>query len=476
MDLAIESTLLYAIFDLFKDLDFLEQDSLSYHSSQIQLQNILQTHFPPPVLSSSRLFVFSDSLRIHPIRVTVSFKSNAQYPITDTLLRHLIVPSFVKSIIDTAGNIIGNVDHAQIVLSEFNANNVYISIKDLFDKLIHHYVLHAKLQFLSIIGAVNLLGNPVQFVSSLGQGIKAFFNEPIIGMKKGGKEFIEGVGKGTKQLVSKTTYGFLNSVGKIVDTIGNGVETLSSSDSYKADRAAGKSGLIHGVKSGVNGLIKDFLDPKPNVVGSVVGIITKPLGGLLDDTSNLIDKMKDMTNNEVYPVILRLPRCIGYDPCIQPYCLYTAIGMKYMQILIREGIADLTDKYVIHCPVNNGSLVLFFTSSYLLVINCESNRVIWKEPYYAISVYGTASHCIFSRRNIAMNSKNQDCPITCEFNNTTLFNLVQLFLKISCKELDREEFMMFSDQVCICVQRKNHSGLLFRLSHQSLHSSPRANS
>lgn len=385
----------------------------------------------------------------------VSFKSTAQYPITDTLLHNLFIPSGIKSIIDMAGNLITSLDQAPILLSQFLARNVYISVKDLFDKLVHHYVLQAKLQFLTLIGAVNVLGNPAQFVNSLGQGIKAFFNEPISGMKKGGKEFVEGVGKGTKQLVSKTTFGFFNSMGKIVDTLGNGVETLTKSESYKLDRAAGKTGLIHGVKSGVNSIIRDLKDPKRDVLGSVVGIVTKPLGGLLDDTSHLIDKVKDMTNTEVFPMILRLPRYIGFDVCLQPYSLYTAIGMKYMHILIRKEITDISDKYVIHCPVNQSELVLFFTTKVLLIIDTETNRVIWKEPYHSVSIFGIASHCILARKVSSSSVKISDCPITCVFNNNTLFNLVQAFIKVSCKDLGREEFMQFSNQVSICVQRSH---------------------
>ena len=382
--MAIESTLLYALFDLFDLFDEMprsQQSSLSRQLTEVQLQEFLQTRYFYPSTSSSRLYMYADRLQICPIKMFVSFRSTAQYPITDTLLHNLFIPKGIKSIIDMAGNLITNLDQAPIVLNQFVAKNVYISVKDLLDKLLHHYILQARLQFMSLIGAVNVLGNPAQFVSSLSQGLKAFFNEPINGMKKGGKEFVEGVGKGTKQLVSKTTYGFFNSVGKIVDTLGNGVETLTKSESYKQDRAAGKSGLIHGVKSGVNGIIRDFKDPKRDVLNSVVGIVTKPLGGLLDDTSHLIDKVKDITNTEVFPMMVRLPRCIGFDVCLQPYSLYTAIGMKYMCILIRKEVVNLQDKYVIHCPVNQGALVLFFTTQCLLVIDTKTNRVITLDGY-----------------------------------------------------------------------------------------------
>ena len=454
--MAIESTLLYALFDLFDLFDEMprsQQSSLSRQLTEVQLQEFLQTRYFYPSTSSSRLYMYADRLQICPIKMFVSFRSTAQYPITDTLLHNLFIPKGIKSIIDMAGNLITNLDQAPIVLNQFVAKNVYISVKDLLDKLLHHYILQARLQFMSLIGAVNVLGNPAQFVSSLSQGLKAFFNEPIIGMKKGGKEFVEGVGKGTKQLVSKTTYGFFNSVGKIVDTLGNGVETLTKSESYKQDRAAGKSGLIHGVKSGVNGIIRDFKDPKRDVLNSVVGIVTKPLGGLLDDTSHLIDKVKDITNTEVFPMMVRLPRCIGFDVCLQPYSLYTAIGMKYMCILIRKEVVNLHDKYVIHCPVNQGALVLFFTTQCLLVIDTKTNRVTWKEPYPSVSIFGIASHCILARKVVAHTVKISDCPITCVFNNHTLFNLVQAFIKLSCKDLGREEFMQFSNQVSICVQR-----------------------
>ena len=76
---------------------------------------------------------------------------------------------------------------------------------------------------------------------NIGQGLRAFIDEPLSGLKQGPGEFIDGVGKGTKQLLSNTTFGLLNSVEKFTDTLVTGVETLTMSEEYKADRAAGSA-------------------------------------------------------------------------------------------------------------------------------------------------------------------------------------------------------------------------------------------
>ena len=219
------------------------------------------------------------------IRTKISFRSSSQYPITGSLLSHPFIPKFFKAVFDAAGNVVSNLENASLNLSAFSVTSLYISVNDLWNKLALHYIRQAEVRFYMILGAVNILGNPAELVMNIGQGLRAFIDEPLNGLKQGPGEFLDGVGKGTKQLLSNTTFGLLNSVERITDTLVTGVETLTMSDQYKADKAAGKTGLLYGVRSGVTGLIHDIREggQKRGVTGvlggvgkGVVGRIAKP--------------------------------------------------------------------------------------------------------------------------------------------------------------------------------------------------------
>ena len=157
---------------------------------------------------------------------------------------HHLIPKFIKAIVDAAGNVVSNIDNASLNLSSFEANSLYISVDDMLNKLTQHYILQTRVRLYTILGAVNILGNPGELLMNIGQGLRAFIDEPLSGLKQGPGEFIDGVGKGTKQLLSNTTFGLLNSVEKFTDTLVTGVETLTMSEEYKADRAAGKKEYV----------------------------------------------------------------------------------------------------------------------------------------------------------------------------------------------------------------------------------------
>ena len=161
------------------------------------------------------------------IRTKISFRSSSQYPITGSLLSHPFIPKFFKAVFDAAGNVVSNLENASLNLSAFSVTSLYISVNDLWNKLALHYIRQAEVRFYMILGAVNILGNPAELVMNIGQGLRAFIDEPLNGLKQGPGEFLGGVGKGTKQLLSNTTFGLLNSVERITDTLVTGVETYS---------------------------------------------------------------------------------------------------------------------------------------------------------------------------------------------------------------------------------------------------------
>lgn len=458
--MSVDSKTIFDVMDTLKGVSSFDSHSFySQQITQIQLQKAFQLHYPLPTLSTSRSYLFTESIYLYPVCVKLSFKSNAQYPITASFFNHPFVPAIFKALFDAAGSMITNIDNAVINLSSFEAENLYLNEDDIVDRVKQHYVRQAKVKIYRILGAVNILGNPAELVSNLGQGVRALIDESIQGVKQGPAEFIDGIGKGTKQLLSKTAFGLFNSAERFADTLGNGVESLTMSEQYKADRAAGKTGLLHGVKSGVTELIHGITQSKgvkgklEGVGKGAVGIITKPVGGILDDTSSLLGKMKDMARVEIVPVRVRVPRYIGFGDVLSPYDGFTACGEAFMAVLNREGLVSLhSERYVVHIPVNDEEMVLFFTTARLFVIHVKENRVVWSECYENIVTAGSENHFMFMRTRESGRNHASDVPVQCSFKYRTLMDLVQDFILNVRMARTRSLYASFASRSCVCVE------------------------
>ena len=166
--------------------------------------------------------------------------------------------------------------------------------------------------YTALIGAVDVLGNPVGFVRGLGTGMVDFFYEPAQGLVKSPGAFGLGVAKGTYSLVSGIVGGALHSASKLTGGVGSGIAQLSFDGDYKHKRKISKhvenpanvaEGVIYGTKAvgegillGVSGLVtqpyrgaklegaKGFLK---GFAKGVIGVAVKPTVGVLDGASNI---------------------------------------------------------------------------------------------------------------------------------------------------------------------------------------------
>jgi vacuolar protein sorting-associated protein 13A/C len=90
-------------------------------------------------------------------------------------------------------------------------------------------------QLYKIVGSLELVGNPIGLLSSLGSGVRDFFYEPahaIITSPTEIRKIGRGVVKGAVSLVSNTTVGFLGTGITITRSIGRGVAKLSMDSTY----------------------------------------------------------------------------------------------------------------------------------------------------------------------------------------------------------------------------------------------------
>ena len=89
-----------------------------------------------------------------------------------------------------------------------------------------------KANALRLVGSSDLIGNPTDFVNTLGTGVKSFYYEPRDGFMKGPLQGGIGLIKGTGSLAAHVVGGLAGSVSKVTNTLNKGLLQLSGDTEY----------------------------------------------------------------------------------------------------------------------------------------------------------------------------------------------------------------------------------------------------
>ena len=147
-----------------------------------------------------------------------------------------ILPPSVKSLFV-------DIDNAAIRMNAMLHTDVFVNVETLLSSIRNHYIGQARADLYRLIGAVDVLGNPVGFVRGLGTGMVDFFYEPAQGLVKSPGAFGLGVAKGTYSLVSGIVGG-ASPASKLTGGVGSGIAQLSFDGDYKHKRKISKMSKI----------------------------------------------------------------------------------------------------------------------------------------------------------------------------------------------------------------------------------------
>ena len=120
-----------------------------------------------------------------------------------------------------------------MTLNALEIENVYGSDAVVKELLQNHYTSNLKTNLLKLIGSTDLLGNPTDFVNTLGTGARQFYYAPKEGFMKGPLQGGLGLVKGTGSLVAHTVGGAAGSVSKITNSLNRGFLYLSADAEYR---------------------------------------------------------------------------------------------------------------------------------------------------------------------------------------------------------------------------------------------------
>ncbi len=263
-----------------------------------------------------------------------------------------------------------SISDAPIYFNGFQAAYLFKTALDIQETLLEHYLHNALGQLYKIVGSLDLVGNPIGLLSSLGIGVHDFFYEPAHALINNPTEIGKigkGVVKGTVSLVSNTTDGFLGTGTTITRSVGRGFAKLSMDSSFlkareklqKPPSTLGETvtrpmkDVGNGFYYGVVGLVKvPYNSVKrhgavgfvPGVAKGVAGLAADPIVGILDAVTHSGDAFRGIlksTNkeHEATAVRIRFSELFGVDGRLLPYSHNIAFGTQIIQSLSKTPIA-----------------------------------------------------------------------------------------------------------------------------------------
>ena len=120
-----------------------------------------------------------------------------------------------------------SLEHVPLTIKAFEINHVYGDLSDIVETFKNYYKHQLKSNTLSIFGGSNLLGNPVGFFDTIGEGFSDFYYEPANGYQKSWTQGGVGAVKGTSSLVRNTVGGTIGSLGKVSSSISSALLYLT---------------------------------------------------------------------------------------------------------------------------------------------------------------------------------------------------------------------------------------------------------
>lgn len=349
--------------------------------------------------------MYIEAFSISPIKLNVSFittpqimapshkrKRDSDIRNAGTVGLYSSLSLFFWQVGEVVLNLTSTISDAPIYFNGFFVPHMFKTESDVAKILQDHYLHSALGQLYKIVGSLELVGNPIGLLSSLGTGVKDFFYEPAHALftsptevRKLGRTVI----KGTMSLISNTTDGFLGTGVNITRSIGRGVAKLSMDNAYMMKRedlmrpptslrdAALRPardlgvgfyyGIVGVVKVPYNSVqrhgAKAFI---PGVAKGIVGLAANPVVGVLDAVAHSGDAVRNIVKiaikENMHPVQrLRLSEVFGPDGRILPYSYENAIGTQILHALDRSN----EERIKVSSAINGGVGLLLSAGSYL---------------------------------------------------------------------------------------------------------------
>ena len=333
--------------------------------------------------TESKLYI--SFINITSVRINVSFIMNPQIQQSGQKVEKMqhaswsddidllsSVTFFLSQIGVVALDLTSSISDAPITFAEFQREKIFETDTEVEKRLRQHYLYSALTQLYKIVGSLELVGNPVGLVTSLGIGVTDFFYEPYHALITNPTDIGKlgrGLAKGTLSVVSNTTEGMIGTGTTFTRTVGRIGARLAMDPTYVVAReelhrqprtpaeaiSRPLKDIGNGVYYGVVGLVKvpynsyrrnKALGIVPGIAKGVAGLFAKSVVGVVDAITHTGDAVRELvrtiSRDQTPPVRrLRLRNQFGPDGRLLPYSYLAALGMHVLQALDRARLESM---------------------------------------------------------------------------------------------------------------------------------------
>lgn len=251
---------------------------------------------------------------------------------------------------------LNDIDQVHLSLGMLDMDDVYHSQQALTWLVIDHYTHDLLTGFYSLLGAVPVLGAPVEMFRGVTTGFKEVFFLPAQGITRSPTDFGDGLRAGSSALFKGTVGTLFKEVGKVTGTASKYAAKLTLDEDYQLERQkvakrqarhAGQGILFaardvgKGFLDGVSGLVmnpikgaqRDGFGGFVKGVGTgMLGVVTKPLVGALDASSQLSNGLKNQASS-IDCDRVRRPRHFDAIACVHAYDGFKAEAQELLHTI-----------------------------------------------------------------------------------------------------------------------------------------------
>ena len=223
-----------------------------------------------------------------------SLKINITFRIDLSNIAISFLPDIISNTIISLGSSLIRITESPLSFSPKVAKDIYMDTNAIISFLIKEFKSEGIFQIYKILGSTDLIGNPVNLIDKIGNGIFDLVKEPTKGLMQGPTQFGKGLEKGVKGLVTGVVGGTMDSVTKITGTLYTTVHGISGKKNELLkdnDEEDEPENLLVGATKGIEGGYEElkegltgfFINPfqraqKSGAIGFIEGLSTGIFG------------------------------------------------------------------------------------------------------------------------------------------------------------------------------------------------------
>jgi len=414
LDLKIDHFILNQILSLINDL--MDSYGLSENSDSINLneENLTsKIDFPKEKLLQENKIINTEAiqfLNISSIYITITFRLDKTY------LTFSKLPTILSHLITSFSTTFTSITDTSLKFNEIIISHIFSNISTIYPKLYDHYFHELIFQLYKIIGGIDIIGNPIKLLGSIGTGFFELFNEPRKAFLKGPKYFGKGIKKGVSSLLSNIVGGTSDSFSKITGSLLEVTKIISGNSNIQNNeyerREEEPNGLINGtflglkrgfneIKRGITGIVTSPYEGSVNegisgffkgVGKGVLGAALSPLSSVLTVGTNISKGISnsDFLKHKVNFIRFRAPRILSYSLPICEYDkmehrddkkIFIRVDGKNLEISIQNHFLQLENSRKIYEKMFINNMEEYIIVSNVMVIVLKDFKNVLSKVY-----------------------------------------------------------------------------------------------